>query len=230
MSISECVDRAAEQLSQTARMADVPEPIVEAARDVHEEVLALTKSASAKMEESLSAVAAPIEKALDAEITPTSKTPPQVSEKPAQAASLEELAPVTPVRTTKIYKPKGSPKAASVTLPEMPDHPVQTSVQTTAQPPVQAEPDAMEGRPKVLKKPRADKADDLKLIKGVGPKLAKWLNTMGVFHFDQVAGWTAKEVAWMDENLEGVKGRVSRDDWVAQARALATLEKDAQAG
>ncbi|MCC5954941.1 MAG: NADH-quinone oxidoreductase subunit E [Natronohydrobacter sp.] len=65
-------------------------------------------------------------------------------------------------------------------------------------------------------------ADDLKKIKGVGPKLESLLNSMGVFHFWQVASWGADEVAWVDENLEGFKGRVSRDDWVAQAKILAT--------
>jgi NADH-quinone oxidoreductase subunit E len=64
-------------------------------------------------------------------------------------------------------------------------------------------------------------ADDLKKIKGVGPKLEAQLNTMGIFHFWQIAAWGAQDVAWMDENLEGFKGRVSRDDWVGQAKALA---------
>jgi NADH-quinone oxidoreductase subunit E len=64
-------------------------------------------------------------------------------------------------------------------------------------------------------------ADDLKKIKGVGPKLEAMLNRMGVFHFWQVASWGAQEVAWVDQNLEGFKGRVSRDDWVAQAKILA---------
>ncbi len=44
---------------------------------------------------------------------------------------------------------------------------------------------------------------------------------MGFFHFDQIAGWSAEEIAWIDENLEGFKGRVTRDDWVEQARLLA---------
>ena len=63
-------------------------------------------------------------------------------------------------------------------------------------------------------------ADDLKRIKGVGPKLEKLLHTMGIYHFDQIADWTPAHVAWMDENLQGFKGRVSRDDWVGQARGL----------
>ena len=45
---------------------------------------------------------------------------------------------------------------------------------------------------------------------------------MGFFHFDQVAAWTETEVAWVDQNLEGFKGRVTRDKWVDQAKLLAT--------
>lgn len=63
--------------------------------------------------------------------------------------------------------------------------------------------------------------DDLKQIKGVGPKLEKTLHGMGIFHFDQIAGWGPKEQAWIDDNLEGFKGRATRDDWVSQAKTLA---------
>ena len=73
----------------------------------------------------------------------------------------------------------------------------------------------------MLAKPRGGAGDDLKQIKGVGPKLEQTLNKMGVWHFDQVAGWRKPEVQWVDENLEGFKGRVSRDDWVKQAKVLA---------
>ena len=79
-----------------------------------------------------------------------------------------------------------------------------------------------EGRkPETLAAARDGQADDLKLIKGVGPKLEKLLNKLGFFHFDQVAAWTADEISWVDQNLEGFKGRVSRDNWVDQAKALA---------
>ena len=71
-----------------------------------------------------------------------------------------------------------------------------------------------------LKKPEG-KADDLKQIKGVGPKMEGMLHDMGFFHFDQVAAWTAAEVAWVDANLKGFRGRVSRDNWVDQAKTLA---------
>jgi len=76
-------------------------------------------------------------------------------------------------------------------------------------------------RPATLDGPRGGKADNLKEIKGIGPKLEKLCNKLGFYHFDQIANWTSDEVAWVDANLEGFKGRVSRDTWVEQATILA---------
>ena len=75
-------------------------------------------------------------------------------------------------------------------------------------------------KPRTMKEPRKAGADDLKLIKGVGTKLEKLLNTLGFYHFDQIAKWSAEEISWVDENLEGFKGRASRDEWVSQASTL----------
>lgn len=76
-------------------------------------------------------------------------------------------------------------------------------------------------KPQMLTEARGGAADDLKKIKGVGPKLEALLHRLGVFHFDQVAGWSDGEIAWVDDNLEGFKGRVVRDNWVSQAKILA---------
>ncbi len=76
-------------------------------------------------------------------------------------------------------------------------------------------------KPTTLSAPRGGKADDLKLIKGVGPKMEALLHKLGFYHFDQMAAWTAKDVAWVDENLEDFKGRATREDWVQQAKDLA---------
>jgi NADH-quinone oxidoreductase subunit E len=72
-----------------------------------------------------------------------------------------------------------------------------------------------------MKKPRGGKGDDLKLIWGVGPALEKMLHDMGVWHFDQIAAWTPAELKWVDDRLEGFKGRAKRDEWVKQAKKLA---------
>jgi predicted flap endonuclease-1-like 5' DNA nuclease len=92
--------------------------------------------------------------------------------------------------------------------------------------PAPAAPRAMDAaaaavKPVFMTAARGGRPDDLKVIKGIGPKLEEMLHGMGVFHFDQIAAWTPAEVAWVDDNLEGFKGRVTRDEWVAQARILA---------
>ena len=89
-------------------------------------------------------------------------------------------------------------------------------------------PEVAEGaaqQPNAMDAAREGGPDDLKRIKGVGPKLEILLNSLGIFHFDQIAAWGASEVAWMDDNLAGFKGRVTRDTWVAQAGLLATGEE-----
>ncbi|MGZ2258310.1 hypothetical protein [Roseobacter sp. A03A-229] len=69
--------------------------------------------------------------------------------------------------------------------------------------------------------PREGGADDLKKISGVGPKLEETLNSLGIWHFDQVAALTKEDIAWVDERLR-FKGRIERDDWVGQAKTLAS--------
>jgi NADH-quinone oxidoreductase subunit E len=76
-------------------------------------------------------------------------------------------------------------------------------------------------KPQALVAARDGKADNLKEIKGIGPKLELVCNALGFFHFDQIANWTEAEIAWVDDNLEGFKGRVTRDNWVEQAKILA---------
>ena len=84
------------------------------------------------------------------------------------------------------------------------------------------DPEAFEGaaKPVALAGPRGGKGDDLKTIEGIGPGLEKLCHELGIFHFDQIAGWGPGEIAWMDGNLKGFKGRVSRDKWVRQAKLI----------
>ena len=79
---------------------------------------------------------------------------------------------------------------------------------------------AAESKPKTMRAARAGGADDLKKISGVGPKLEGVLNELGFWHFDQIAAWSEDDVAWVDSRLK-FKGRISRDNWMAQATELA---------
>lgn len=76
-------------------------------------------------------------------------------------------------------------------------------------------------KPALLDKPRDGKGDDLGLIWGVGEKLHQKLNAMGIWHFDQIAKWTAAEVAWFEAAMDGFKGRIERDKWIEQCKKLA---------
>ncbi|MFV0297267.1 MAG: 30S ribosomal protein S2 [Hyphomicrobiaceae bacterium] len=67
--------------------------------------------------------------------------------------------------------------------------------------------------------PRGE-ADDLKRISGVSPKLEQKMNDLGLYHFWQIADMDAAVAAALDQALE-TRGRVTRDDWVAQAKKLA---------
>ncbi|WP_323007598.1 NADH-quinone oxidoreductase subunit E [Pseudorhodobacter sp.] len=81
-------------------------------------------------------------------------------------------------------------------------------------------------KPTGLDAARGGKPDDLKKIEGIGPALEKLCNSMGIFHYDQIAAWGVAEIAWMDSNLKGFKGRVTRDKWVPQARLIGEVGMD----
>ena len=63
--------------------------------------------------------------------------------------------------------------------------------------------------------------DDLTRIKGVGPKLAATLESLGVTSFAQIAEWDETEIDRMDAQLGRFEGRIRKDDWTGQARLLA---------
>jgi predicted flap endonuclease-1-like 5' DNA nuclease len=62
--------------------------------------------------------------------------------------------------------------------------------------------------------------DDLVRIHGVGPKIARLLDSMGITSFRQVARFSPEDVAIVNEALEVFPGRIERDDWMASAREL----------
>ncbi len=130
---------------------------------------------------------------LDGEVVPTKK-----------AASKK-----TPVKAAKKAAPARKPAASKKVAPAR---------KATKTAPAKAAA-ARKAGPQRLDKPKG-KADDLKLISGVGPKLEQTLNKLGFWHFAQIAKWTKKDIAIVDDELS-FKGRIERDDWVRQAKALA---------
>ena len=68
-------------------------------------------------------------------------------------------------------------------------------------------------------------ADDLKQMKGIGPKLENLLNSLGVTSYAQIAAWNDADIDRIDAKLGAFQGRIRRDDWPTQARLLAAGDK-----
>lgn len=91
-----------------------------------------------------------------------------------------------------------------------------------------AEPVRDPGRPELLEAARLGKPDDLTVIKGIGGAVQGLLNGIGVFHYDQIAGWNEDESRWIERNI-GFPRRVEREDWSGQATKLANAANKASA-
>jgi len=78
--------------------------------------------------------------------------------------------------------------------------------------------------PTLLSAPRNGEKDNLTRIKGIGLKIDQTLNDIGIYHFDQIANWNDEEIAWVDTNI-AFPGRVKRENWVEQAKLLASGEE-----
>ena len=131
-----------------------------------------------------------------------------VSAKPSKKAAAAGKAAVK-VPPAKAAKPKTAASETSKAIKA-------PAARKTAAPAKKA---AKPAGPERLAKPKGQ-ADDLKMISGVGPKLEGTLNKLGFWHFSQIARWTKKDIAIVDDELS-FKGRIERDDWVRQAKALA---------
>jgi predicted flap endonuclease-1-like 5' DNA nuclease len=80
---------------------------------------------------------------------------------------------------------------------------------------------APEANPPEAPAPAPVARDDLKRMKGVGPKLEKLLNELGVTSFAQIAAWSEADIDRIDARLGTFEGRIRRDSWIEQAKLLA---------
>ena len=85
--------------------------------------------------------------------------------------------------------------------------------------PAKAAPTGPTGTVKFMDAPQGE-PDNLKDISGVGPVLEKALNGLGIYHFSQIAAFTAEDIEAV-ENETNFPGRIERDDWIKQAAELA---------
>lgn len=128
------------------------------------------------------------------------------------AATVDEPPPPVQPRPVEIVEPK----------PPVPVEPVAPLLKEPEAPakPRTPKPKPVDPKPKSLRAARNGKPDDLKSIKGIGPKIEASLHGLGVFHFDQIAAWSDLNVDWVDNHL-AFKGRVRRERWIEQATAFA---------
>ena len=83
------------------------------------------------------------------------------------------------------------------------------------------EPEAMPGAPALPPGFNLDDPpEDLRRIRGIGPKIEAQCHQLGIYSYAQIAAWTANDIAHIDAQLRGFEGRASRGDWVAEAKAL----------
>ena len=78
-------------------------------------------------------------------------------------------------------------------------------------------------KPQVIYKdgPTDGAPDDLKKIKGIGPKFEGDLNSKGIYYFRQIGAWKAADIKMVEEIIDSFPGRIKRDEWVKQGKALA---------
>ncbi|SFK73676.1 hypothetical protein [Caulobacter sp. UNC279MFTsu5.1] len=132
--------------------------------------------------------------------TPEPLAPVELAPEPAPEPVVE--APIDPVTEAPILEPVVAEAAQEA-------EDVAETVEATAEPVVEAAVETVKLA-----------ADDLTLLVGIGPKLAASLADLGVTRFEQIAGWSADDLADFDAKLS-LKGRAERDAWVAQAKRLA---------
>ncbi len=93
---------------------------------------------------------------------------------------------------------------------------VETISDTVKTQPLDSRPEITEGSD--------DDSDDLKLIKGIGPKIESTLNELGIYQFRQIANFTEDNVNWVSQHLR-FKGRIERENWIVQAKELISNTK-----
>jgi predicted flap endonuclease-1-like 5' DNA nuclease len=169
-------------------------------------------------------------------VTPLARveSPPLIQPLPVAAPKVMAVEPVAaPVAAAAAATPAAKSRAKAA--PKAAAEPKVTKAK--AEPKPKAEPKAKaEPKPKAdkvtkpkaakpeglvrLKAPRKGRADDLQEIEGIGPALEKLVNSLGFYHFDQIAAWTEADIATVDAEMKTFKGRITRDKWVEQAKII----------
>jgi NADH-quinone oxidoreductase subunit E len=204
--------------------------------------IAKEAAAAAPAKEAAAPAAAPAATVSQAPAAPTAPVAPSKSSKPKTdaletnpalatpspvkvAPATEKAASVRPPRHSAananqaapeveaVSKPRSGPKTKAEPATAFRAPETKLPVAKTAKPSLDDK-----SRPTGIERPAT--VDDLKLISGVGPKIEAILHSLGIYTFAQVAAWKKAERDWVDGYLN-FRGRIDRDDWVEQAKALA---------
>ncbi|SNS27049.1 hypothetical protein [Antarctobacter heliothermus] len=208
--VAKTADDVVEAVAETVEdVAVAPvETVAPKVETVVETAAAAPKADTAPAKTPAAAPAEVMEKMVESAVAPTAK-PVKAEAEPVKAVPVK--ADPVKAESTKAEPAKAAPTKVAPTKAE--PAPVVTEATADAKAPTMT-------KPGTLAAPKGT-ADDLTVLNGVGPKLAEALNAEGIYHFTQIAAWSEANVLWVDENLPGVRGRASRNGWVAQAADLA---------
>ncbi len=62
--------------------------------------------------------------------------------------------------------------------------------------------------------------DDLTMIDGLSPFIEDKLNQLGIYSYNQISRFTKEDIETVTHLIEYFPGRIERDNWVGQAKAL----------
>jgi branched-chain amino acid transport system ATP-binding protein len=162
---------------------------------------AKAKPAATKAEPAKAAAASP-------KTAPKTSPAAKPSEKPVAAKAVSKQAvkaePAKAVASKPVAKVPAKPAAKA------------PAAKTSKKPAVKTAMKAISNR---LAAPRGGRPDDLLAINGIGPVNLRKLNEHGIFHFDQIAAWKKADIEAVEAYL-AFDGRIAREDWIGQAKAL----------
>ena len=190
------------------KYADV-EAMTSAGAKIVDDAVKQTEKASKAVEKTVAESVKTATKTAEAATKIARKAEKSVKDAAASStAVVEKAVKSASVRSAEPVAAKSIQKAANATVEAV------AKVQTDAV----KDAEAMMIAPASIAKPASP--DDLKTISGIGPKVEEVLNKLGVWSFAQIAAWSDKEIAWVEDHLQ-LKGRIGRDDWIGQAAGFA---------
>lgn len=151
-------------------------------------------------------------KPVPAKAAPAKPTTAKAAAKPVAASTPAKAAPAKPA-PAKAAAPKAAPAPKPANTKAAPSKPAPAKA-------APAKPATAKAAAKTVPAPAAAPPDDLTRIKGIGPVNQRKLAAHGITRFDQIAGWKKADIVAVEAYL-AFDGRIAREDWIGQAKALA---------